>query len=118
MEIQKLIQKNYLIYFSFLWVLRDFSLQLIDENGENITSKEYLEKVLEGTKNISDPKNKSRKLIKAYFKDRDCFAMVRPLTNENKLQNLVELPPEQLRPQFLEQIIGLSKNIKWKAIKW
>ena len=99
------------LFPSFLWVLRDFSLQLIDDNGENITAKEYLEKVLEGTKNIQDPKNKIRKLIKAYFKDRDCYTMVRPLTNENKLQNLEDLPPEQLRPEFLEQIIGLRKKV-------
>lgn len=32
------------LFPSFLWVLRDFSLQLIDDNGENITPKEYLEK--------------------------------------------------------------------------
>ena len=99
------------LFPSFLWVLRDFSLQLIDDNGENITPKEYLEKVLEGTKNIHEPKNKIRKLIKAYFKDRDCYTMVRPLTNENQLQNLEELPPEQLRPEFLEQIIGLRKKV-------
>ena len=99
------------LFPSFLWVLRDFSLQLIDDNGENITPKEYLEKVLEGTKNISDPKNKIRKLIKAYFKDRDCYTMVRPLTNENQLQNLEDLPPDKLRPEFLEQIIGLRKKV-------
>ena len=99
------------LFPSFLWLLRDFSLQLIDDDGENITPKEYLEKVLEGTKNIQDPKNKIRKLIKAYFKDRDCFTMVRPLTNENQLQNLEELPPEKLRPEFLEQIVSLRKKI-------
>ena len=99
------------LFPSFLWVLRDFSLQLIDDNGENITPKEYLEKVLEGTKNIQDPKNKIRKLIKAYFKDRDCYTMVRPLTNENQLQNLEDLAPDKLRPEFLEQIIGLRKKV-------
>jgi hypothetical protein len=30
-------------YFpSFFWVVRDFSLQLINSEGENISSKEYL----------------------------------------------------------------------------
>ena len=99
------------LFPSFLWVCRDFSLQLIDDNGENITAKEYLEKVLEGTKKLQDPKNRIRKLIKAYFKDRDCSTMVRPLTNETKLQNLEDLPPEQLRPEFLEQIITLRKKV-------
>jgi hypothetical protein len=37
--------------------------------------------------------------------------MVRPLTNENQLQNLEELAPEKLRPEFLEQIISLRKKI-------
>ena len=99
------------LFPSFLWVLRDFSLQLIDENDENISPKQYLEKVLEGTKNINDPKNKIRRLIKSYFKDRDCFTMVRPLTNENQLQSLEDLPPEKLRHEFLEQIIGLRKKV-------
>ena len=101
------------LFPSFLWVLRDFSLQLIDENDENISPKQYLEKVLEGTKqkNASDPKNKIRKLIKSYFKDRDCFTMVRPLTNEHQLQSLEDLPPEKLRHEFLEQIIALRKKV-------
>lgn len=30
----------------FIWVVRDFALQLINENGENITAKEYLEQAL------------------------------------------------------------------------
>ena len=99
------------LFPSFLWVLRDFSLQLIDDNGENISPKQYLEKVLEGTRNINDPKNKIRKLIKSYFKDRDCFTMIRPLTNENQLQNLEDLPPEKLRREFTEQIVALRKKV-------
>ena len=99
------------LFPSFLWVLRDFSLQLIDDNGENISPKQYLEKVLEGTKNSNDPKNRIRKLIKSYFKDRDCFTMIRPLTNENQLQNLEDLPPEKLRREFTEQIVALRKKV-------
>ena len=99
------------LFPSFLWVLRDFGLQLIDDNGENITPKEYLEKVLEGNKSVNDAKNKIRRLIKAYFKDRDCFTMVRPLTNENQLQSLENMAAEKLRPEFLEQILQLRKKV-------
>ena len=99
------------LFPSFLWVLRDFSLQLIDENGNDISSKEYLEKILEGNKNANDPKNKIRKLIKTYFKDRDCFTMIRPLMNEGQLQNLEDLPLEKLRPDFLEQVLNLKKKV-------
>ena len=39
--------EEYSQYFpSFMWVVRDFSLQLVDMEGEVITSKEYLEKAL------------------------------------------------------------------------
>ena len=31
---------------SFMWVVRDFALQLQDLDGEAISSKEYLEKAL------------------------------------------------------------------------
>jgi hypothetical protein len=37
--------------------------------------------------------------------------MVRPLMKEKELQNLENLPPEKLRPEFLEQILGLRKKI-------
>lgn len=34
------------IFPSFMWVVRDFSLQLIDSNSNKITSKQYLEMAL------------------------------------------------------------------------
>jgi len=37
-----------------MWVVRDFSLQLLNENGENITSKDYLETALKESKGFSD----------------------------------------------------------------
>ena len=45
-----------------------FSLKkpVIDDNGGNVTGKEYIEKVLEGTKNIQIPK-KIRKMNKRRF---------------------------------------------------
>lgn len=39
--------EEYANYFpAFLWVVRDFTLQLVDTEQEPITSKEYLEKAL------------------------------------------------------------------------
>lgn len=38
---------EYAQYFpSFMWVVRDFTLQLVDSEHEPITSKEYLENAL------------------------------------------------------------------------
>ncbi|EAS03779.1 amine-terminal domain guanylate-binding protein (macronuclear) [Tetrahymena thermophila SB210] len=99
---------------SFFWVVRDFSLQLVDQEGEQITSKDYLEKALQPQKGFSDQveqKNRIRRLLTTFFKERDCATLVRPLTNEENLQNLDKLDFDQLRPEFFEQVINLRKSI-------
>ena len=67
----------------------------------------------EKIKNLSneDPKNKIRTLIKAYFKDRDCHTLIRPLTDEDQLQNLANIPFEELRPEFVESVYKLRKKV-------
>ncbi|CAD8065990.1 unnamed protein product [Paramecium primaurelia] len=102
-------------YFpQFYWVVRDFTLQLVDKNREQITSKDYLENALliqKGSSDGIDQKNKIRKLLTAFFKDRDCITLVRPLTEESSLQNLENLDFDKLRPEFFEQVINLRKKI-------
>ncbi len=58
-----------------------------------------------------DQKNKIRKLIKSYFKERDCHTLVRPLTGEELLQNLENIPFEQLRPEFVNSVCNLRKKV-------
>jgi hypothetical protein len=76
-------------YFpSFLWVVRDFALKLQDQYQNEISSKQYLENALKEQKGTSDAieqKNKIRRLISNYFKDKDCFTMVRPTEQEKDL---------------------------------
>lgn len=51
----------------FIWVLRDFALQLVDKTGQEITSDEYLEQCLEestATTQEARKKNEIRKAIK------------------------------------------------------
>ena len=104
------------LFPSFLWLVRDFSLQLVDDDGDTITPKEYLEKVLDTAKSTYDidDKSKVRKLIKAYFKDRDCHTLVRPITDETKLQDLASISSDNLRPDFMEGVIQLRKKIASK----
>jgi len=107
--------EEYSKYFpAFMWVVRDFTLQLIDEEGEPMTSKDYLEKSLEPQKGFSDSieqKNRVRRLLKSFFVDRDCNTMVRPLTKEEDLQNLENLKLEELRPEFVEQVMQLRRKV-------
>ncbi len=106
---------EYASYFpSFMWVVRDFTLQLVDEDGESITSKEYLERSLEPQKGFSDTveqKNRIRRLIKNFFKERDCSTIVRPLTSEENLQNLIRVDQSKLRPEFVDQMNTLKKKV-------
>jgi hypothetical protein len=98
--------EEYGSYFpSFMWVVRDFTLQLVDQEGEPLTSKEYFEKALDCQKGFSDAveqKNRIRRLLKSFFKDRDCCTMIRPLTNEDELQNLCAMELDDLRADFVE----------------
>lgn len=76
---------------SFLWVVRDFSLKLHDQYGNTITSREYLDQALQEQKGSSDQteqKNRLRRMICSFFKERDCFTMVRPIEDEKDLQKL------------------------------
>ena len=100
-------EKNF--FPSFLWILRDFSLKLEDNEGNLITAKEYLEIALNEQKN--EEKNYVRNVIKNYFKERDCFTIVRPVENESDLQRLNCLENEKIRPEFLEQIEILREKI-------
>jgi len=106
-------------YFpSLFWILRDFSLKLEDSKGNKISSNQYLENSLieqEGNTDIIIEKNLIRKKIKNYFIERDCFSLVRPVENEKDLQNLMNLPDDKIRPEFLSQISNLRKMIYLKV---
>jgi hypothetical protein len=70
---------------SFLWVLRDFSLKLVDDKGKRITSHTYFENCLlpqAGFTEGIESKNRIRNLITEFFRDRDCVALVRPVEDE------------------------------------
>ena len=73
-----------------------------------MTPKDYLERALRPTRG-SDPgvaaKNRIRKSITTLFPDRECFCLVRPVSNEKQLQNLDALPAAQLRPSSARWVL-------------
>ena len=112
-------------YFpTFFWVLRDFALQLKDTDGFEISQKTYLENSLKEQKGTSDSienKNRIRRLLRLFFKDRDCFTLVRPVEDERMLQLLADIDQSQLREEFVEQIDQLRmktlRKVKPKQLK-
>ena len=110
---------------SFLWVLRDFALELVDEKGKAISAKQYMENALkeENTNMMSyneynkgiieeiNKKNEIRKIIKLFFRERDCYTLIRPIHDEKKLKIIDQIPQEELRPEFLSQMNSLVEKV-------
>ncbi|KAJ8601517.1 hypothetical protein CTAYLR_006730 [Chrysophaeum taylorii] len=77
----------------FVWVLRDFALELSDEAGQAQTSDEYLEKSLRPNgKRESDA---TREAIVSYFPTRACWCLPRPFSSSNDMSSS--------RPEFWEK---------------
>ena len=112
---QKNGNKDFCKYLpAFMWVIRDFSLQLRNKEGNPITSKEYLEFSLEmqpGNSEFIVNKNQIRKMVKEYFPNRNCVTLVRPLLEEGNLQKLERTPVNKLRKEFIEQVNYLRKTV-------
>ena len=99
---------------SFLWLVRDFALRLEDSEGRTISPQEYLENALKqqnGTTDLTKRKNSIRKELANFFKNRDCFTLVRPVDDEAKLANMSKLDDKDLRPKFLELISQLQTKV-------
>jgi hypothetical protein len=50
-------------------------------------------------------------VLTAFFKDRDCVTLVRPLEEETRLQQMDRLEDKQLRPQFRRQMRALRERL-------
>lgn len=99
---------------SFLWVVRDFSLELVNKDGQKLTQKQYLEHALVEVKGFTEQieaKNKIRRLVSAFFQDRDCCTLVRPVLEESALRNVEKLPQDQLRLEFVEEMLALRGQV-------
>ncbi|EQC38513.1 hypothetical protein SDRG_04220 [Saprolegnia diclina VS20] len=102
---------------SFLWVVRDFTLQLQD-NGKEITSKQYLENALKPQGGFSADvaaRDQIRLLLSDFFRDRDCVTLVRPVEDEAQLRNLPNVPYGELREEFRTKFEAMKKRLFEKA---
>lgn len=103
---------------TFLWLLRDFSLQLVDTQQRTLSPAEYLEAALAPLKGNSDSiegKNRLRRQFKHFFPRRDCLTLVRPVEREADLQRLEELSPAEVRPEFARNLDKVRKAVLGRA---
>ena len=90
----------------FFWVLRDFSLQMVDEEGKKISNKEYIEHSLA---EAVDNKSSTRGCIKSLFKDRDLFTLPRPSKTDSS-QNLNKRL-SNVNPKFMSAMAKLRETL-------
>ena len=84
----------------FLWVIRDFTLELADEQGKPISESQYLQNCLfdqNQSVKINENVKKIRRALTKYYKNRDCITLVRPANQEQNLHDLNTLPDYELR---------------------
>jgi hypothetical protein len=107
---------------SFLWLVRDFSLQLKDKAGKKYSATKYLEERLENETGLTEDaqgRNMTREKIRNFFTDRDCVTMTRPAEDEAAIKKLMSVAFDDLRPQFKKavgRIMTKIKNAKAKSI--
>lgn len=102
----------------FLWLVRDFSLKLVDKDGKKLSSQEYLENCLQPLKGVSENvenKNKIRRMLKHFFQSRDCMTVVRPAENEEEIQKLNELESNTFRKEFIDSLTKIKSKILRKC---
>lgn len=56
-------------------------------------------------------RNRTRRVLTSFFKDRDCSTLVRPVDDEGKLQLIDSLTDDELRPEFRRQMAELRERI-------
>ncbi|OQR94743.1 guanylate-binding protein [Achlya hypogyna] len=97
----------------FVWLLRDFLLDM-QENGVPLTPNTYLERSLEprdSTSRRMDERNRIRQSLRTLFARRECLTLVRPATDEDQLRQAGSLAANDLRPEFVAQMLSVRHRL-------
>jgi hypothetical protein len=98
----------------FIWVLRDFQLAILDDSGNTMPSKDYMESLLHLPSFMGKNASNNERILKNFlniFKDRECFTLPRPTETNQDLENLDLLSYKDLRPKFIEEFEKLKPMI-------
>ena len=95
----------------FLWLLRDFALEL-KEDGREITENEYLENRLSNFSRSTNQRNKRvRDALLKYFQQRELLTLVRPVEDEEFLGKLDKLEWKEFREEFRQKATVLKYKV-------
>ena len=96
---------------TFMWVVRDFVLEMRAEDGAALQESEYLEEALRCGRGGA-AKDEIRQALLQAFPKRDCATLVRPCNDEAKLRQLNTMSESEMRPEFVEQ----AQRLRAKAL--
>ena len=107
---------------SFTWIVRDMTVRL-ERDGRKISAKEYLEDALKPEDGLSDEaesKNAIRGMLRAFFPERDCVTLVRPVADETALQALAQTTEtkglDATRQEFKTGVEALRRRVLATAL--
>lgn len=98
----------------FVWVLRDFSLAIIDDNGNTLQAKEYMESLLSMPSFMGKNAANNEKILKNFlniFRSRECFTLPRPTASQDELENLDIADYESLRESFRAKFEEFKESV-------
>ena len=100
----------------FLWLLRDVTLQPTDENGMEISPKDYLMKrvLTQGDGFDESTSDKVGRAIITFFPNIDCVTLPPP-SSEVAVMRQIEKNVDKLNPDFNKQISDLVEHLKQKV---
>jgi hypothetical protein len=102
------------IFPTFTWVIRDFALGLVDEDGDPISGTQYLDNSLKPVKGFDKQtveRNRIRSMLSSFFSKRQCMTLVRPCNDEDALQQIDNIPFTDLREEFQRSMKELRSLI-------
>ncbi|XP_078583830.1 uncharacterized protein LOC144866343 [Branchiostoma floridae x Branchiostoma japonicum] len=104
----------------FLWLLRDVSLKMEDENGREMAPTEYLlTKVLRCQSDEDDSEDESTsdkvgRAIRTFFPSVECAKLVRPSGDEEVMNNIAQ-HTESLKTEFTKGVHALIERLLQKS---
>mmetsp|Transcript_12137 Transcript_12137/g.30127 ORF Transcript_12137/g.30127 Transcript_12137/m.30127 type:complete len:748 (+) Transcript_12137:34-2277(+) len=100
----------------FIWLLRDFQLELTDAEGRPISQDQYLEECLQpqrGSSSAVAEQNQTREAIRKLFPQRSCITLPHPTLGTALPPSAVKQLPElsKLAPGFRDGVTELKRRV-------
>ncbi|CAD8061518.1 unnamed protein product [Paramecium sonneborni] len=109
------VNESQIKYFTpkFVWILRDYVLEMRDKNQKELSPKEYMENCLNDESQYAKSNEQSKKIRKSllnFFRERQCFPLITPV-DDTQLSIVNQISFNQLRPEFQKTLKKLKDYI-------